>query len=681
MNPVKEPVAEPAGAAVEVEPYIPASRSLPELTLQAVALGLVLSVVMCAANIYVGLKAGMTVSAAIPASVISMGVLRGLLRRGNILENNIVHTIASSGESLAAGIIFTIPALVLAGVWTEFHYWETTLIGLAGGLMGVVMMIPLRRAMIVEQKELRYPEGVACAEVLKAGDRGGAQMMGIFTALGLGAAFKACIGVLGVIKGTVEGSVQVGKTAVYAGTDISPMLMAVGFIVGWEIALLVFLGGAISFLGAIPYFAWDADLGAGSLTDGLLGIWDTKIRYFGIGAMIVAGVASIIKVGGSMAAGVRTAVRGIRGQEETASLPRTEQNITGRSLFALLALCVVLTAFAYSMMTGSAVVTAISTAVMFVLAFFFVAVASYIVGLVGSSNSPVSGMTICAVLVTAGLLLVLGYSGTAGFIATLGVAGVVCCAACTSGDICQDLKIGQIVGATPRRLQIGELIGTATAAFIIAPVMTLLHRGYGIGKPAREGVDALPAPQGAMFEKLVGGLFPKAGETGAIPWDIVAAGAAVGVAVLLIDAIFLAPRKAKFRLYAMPLAVGMYLPWTVTVPILFGGIAYWYVERASRRRGDPEAVRQGVIHRGLLFSSGLVAGEAIMGILIAFLLIANLKIPLLQNWAKGALAPDHPFAVYLRGEGNSLAMVSLAAFLVMIVLLVRKSLAREEIRP
>ena len=640
------------------EPYVPASKSLPELTLQAVALGLLLSLIMCAANMYVGLKAGMTVSAAIPASVISMGILRGLLRRGTILENNVVHTIASSGESLAAGIIFTVPALVLAGIWTEFDYWTTTLIAMAGGVMGVVMMIPLRRAMIVEQPELRYPEGVACAEVLKAGDKGGAEMMGIFAALGIGGLFKVLIDVVGLFKGTVEGAVRVGKSALYFGTDVSPMLMAVGFIVGWEISLLVFLGGAVSYLGAIPILAWGADFGSGTVTDALWDIWDTKIRFFGIGAMVVAGIYSIIMVAGSIGAGVRTAIKGIRGREDTASLERTEQGITGKALFSLLALCVVLSAIVYYMMTRSVPATALATALMFVLGFFFVAVASYIVGLVGSSNSPVSGMTICAVLITAGLLIVLGYKGEAGVLATLGVAGVVCCAACTSGDICQDLKIGHILGATPRSLQIGEVLGTLIPAFIVAPTLTLLHKGYGIGTPAREGVKALPAPQAAMFDKLVSGLFGAGQE---IPWDLVGYGAVVGVAAILIDQLLLEPKKTKFRLYPMPLAVGMYLPWTVTFPILFGGIVYKLVDRRCDARKLDDGNKKKVIHRGLLFASGLVAGEAILGILIAVLLMADIQLPLLPSWANVA-------------GGWGIFVVSVAAFIGVMLLLARKAL-------
>ncbi len=642
------------------KPYIANEQNLAELTVTALSLGLVLSVIMCAANVYVGLYAGMTVSAAIPASVISMGVLRGILKRGTILENNVVHTIASSGESLAAGIIFTVPALVLLGLWDSFHFWETTLIAMAGGVMGVVMMIPLRRPMIVEQKELRFPEGVACAEVLKAGDRGGAEMKGIFTALGVGLGFKALVQVVGAFKGTVEGAIQVGKTGLYIGTDISPMLMAVGFIVGWEVSLLVFLGGAVSFVGAIPFLAHGADFSGGAAAV-INDIWDAKIRFFGIGAMVVAGIYSIIKISGSMGNALRTAAAGVRGKTDQSNVPRTERDITGKTLGTLLIFSMVLSAVVYFIMTRSGVVTAITTVVMFVLAFFFVAVASYIVGLVGSSNSPVSGMTICTVLATAALLLVLGFTGPAGMLATLGVAGVVCCAASTAGDICQDLKIGHIVGATPRALQAGEVLGAIVPALVIAPTMQLLYEAYGIVEPAREGVQALKAPQGVMFEKLVGGIFG-AGE--AIPWDLVFWGAAVGVIAIVIDRLFLEPRDAAFRLHAMPLAVGMYLPWTVTVPILIGGAAYRYVDQRSRRAGDSPELREKKIHKGLLFSSGLVAGEAIGGILIAILVVSNMKMPLLpSSWTE---------------SGPVIEVVSLAALFAITAWVIQKSLSVKE---
>ncbi len=613
--------------ASPIEPYIPPDKSLPELTVQAVALGLFLSLIMCAANIYVGLYAGMTVSAAIPASVISMGVLRGILKRGTILENNVVHTIASSGESLAAGIIFTVPAIVLLKIWTNYNYLETTLIAMAGGVMGVVMMIPLRRPMIIEEEELKFPEGVACAEVLKAGDRGGAEMKGVFVAVAIGMVFKALVQVLGIFRGSVAWATRVGSTGLMAATDISPMLAAVGFIVGWEVSLLVFLGGAVSFLGAMPVLANGALGEGGNLVDALMGVWDAKIRYFGIGAMVVAGIFSIVRIGPSMKNALATAWKGVRGGADQPQPVRTEQGISGKALFGLLAGCLLLSGAVYYLMTQHFLTTLVATGAMFVLAFFFVAVAAYIVGLVGSSNSPVSGMTICTVLITAALMLALGYKGPAGMLATLGVAGVVCCAACTAGDICQDLKIGQIVGATPRRLQIGEIIGTIVPALIIAPTMMLLHSAYGIGEQVREGVAPLKAPQGVMFAKLVEGLFGKS----SIPWEIVGWGAAVGLVAILIDQLVLLPAKSRFRLYPMPLAVGMYLPWSVTFPIFLGGLAYGYVEYRSRRRGDSEDQHRATIHRGLLFASGIVAGEALMGILTAVLMVFRLPLPLLEG--------------------------------------------------
>ena len=643
----------------ELKPYISAEKSIPELTVQAIVLGIVLSLIMCAANIYVGLYAGMTVSAAIPASVISMGILRGLMKRGTILENNVVHTIASSGESLAAGIIFTVPAIVLLGIWQDFHFLETTLIAMAGGVMGVVMMIPLRQPMIIDQPELKFPEGVACAEVLKAGDRGGAEMMGVFVAVIVGMGFKSVVQMLGLVKGSVAWAWKTGSTGVMVATDISPMLAAVGFIVGWEVSVLVFLGGALSHLIAIPILAHGELGNVVEVLPSLEVIWDKQIRYFGIGAMVVAGLYSIGKIAPSMKNALATVWHGVRGTEQSANLPRTEQGIAGKALFVLMLGCMVLSGVVYFMMTNHVITTLVATVAMFVLAFFFVAVAAYIVGLVGASNSPVSGMTICTVLITAALMLAFNFTGEPGMLATLGVAGVVCCAACTAGDICQDLKIGQIVGATPRRLQIGEIIGTLIPAFIIAPTMMLLHKAYGIGEAVREGVEPLKAPQGVMFKELVGGLFGAS----QIPWKIVGCGAFVGVLAIVIDQFVLAPRKYRFRLHPMPLAVGMYLPWSITFPILFGGLAYWWVERTSRRRGEDDDQRQATVHRGLLFASGLVAGEALMGILIAILVVANVPLPLFEQ--------------LMESVPNSVEnVVSLAALLLMVGWIVVVSLRR-----
>ncbi|MDH5628446.1 MAG: oligopeptide transporter, OPT family, partial [Candidatus Krumholzibacteria bacterium] len=500
----------------EFRPYVPASvLDMAETSLRAIILGSILCLLMCAANVYVGLYAGMTVSAAIPASVISMGVLRGMLRRGTILENNIVHTVASAGEALAAGVIFTIPAIVLLGLWTNFNYLETTMIALAGGIIGVTMMVPLRRAMIIEQKELKFPEGVACAEVLKAGDRGGEEMKGIFGALGIGALYKIGVSVVGLFMGTVERAFAFGRSAAYGGIDNSPMLMAVGFLVGFEISALIVIGGLISFWVAIPILVAQAGGVTGDPTAFVGDIWDQKIRYFGIGAMVVGGVYSIIKVATSIRAGVASAIHGLRHGEHPSTI-RTEQNITGKWLVGLTFVCVALMAAVYLRMTGSVGVTAVTTVLMFFLAFFFVAVAAYIVGLVGSSNSPTSGMTICTVLIAAGIILLFGFTGTRGMLATLGVAGVVCCAASLSGDICQDLKISYLLGATPRRQQWSAIWGTVLAAFIVAPVMTLLHSAYGIGEAAREGVAPLAAPQAMMFKGLVGTIFSHS----EMPWTL-----------------------------------------------------------------------------------------------------------------------------------------------------------------
>jgi putative OPT family oligopeptide transporter len=640
-------------AKQKIEPYIPAENiSMPESTLRAIVLGGILCLVMCAANVYVGLYAGMTVSAAIPASVISMGVLRGVFRRGTILENNIVHAIASAGESLAAGVIFTIPAIVLLGLWPNFDYLSTTLIALAGGVIGVTMMVPLRKAMVIEQEELRFPEGVACAEVLKAGDRGGEEMKGIFSALLIGGAYKTIVSVVGLFQGTVEKAWGVGKTALYMGVDNSPMLVAVGFICGFEISLLIVLGGAISFWVAIPILAHGGNFN-GDVTTFVNDIWDQKIRFFGIGAMVVGGVYSIIKVMGSIKAGIASAIHGFRFGESKDTI-RTEQMISGRGLIALTIVCVLLMVAVYYRMTGSVLVTAVTTPLMFILAFFFVAVAAYIVGLVGSSNSPTSGMTICTVLIAAAIILVFGITGTKGMLATLGVAGVVCCASSLSGDICQDLKISQIVGGTPRRQAWAAITGTVISAFIIAPILTLLNKAYGIGTPAHPGATELAAPQAMMFRQLVGTIFTHQ----PMPWSLLFAGAGVGILAIIIDAIFLAPRNAKFRLYVMPLAVGMYLPFTVTTPLLLGGVVYWLVERNNKRKNlSPEAA-QAAIHRGFLFSSGLVAGEAIMGIVIAGFVVAKLPVPFVGQWASTGV----------------IGLVSFAALLLMTWMLLRKSL-------
>jgi putative OPT family oligopeptide transporter len=622
-------------------------KNIPEFTFKAVFLGIILALVMCAANTYLGLYAGMTVSASIPAAVISMGILRGILRRGSILENNIVQTSASAGESVAAGIIFTIPALVITGIWQNFGYWVTTLVALLGGLLGVVLMIPLRKTLIVEKKELTYPEGVACAEVLKVGETlqtTGGQARGtgivyVFSALGLGALFKFFVSGVSCIKHVVEGATRVGKTAIYGGSDMSVALIGIGYIVGFNIALLVFLGGAIGWLVGIPIYGAVRGFPEGvSLVDAFYKIWSTQIRYMGVGAMIVGGLWSIINVRHSIVAGFRQAILGVGAVRESV-VERTEQNLSAKQVATIIVIVAIPLFVLYGYLTQSWTIAIVAGVVMLVAAFFFVAVSSYIVGLVGSSNNPVSGMTIITLFFASLLLLLFKMSGASGILAALGVAGVVCCAACTAGDVSQDLKTGHILGATPRRQQIAQMIGVVVSAFIIAPILIALHRAYGIGTGAP---GSLAAPQASLFASITTAMFTDKG----LPWDMVKIGAVIGAAFIVVDELLKkkdvaggARQRRRFRLHVMPTAVGIYLPLGLSVPILIGGVINLVVRKCVAKRNrynnddvayesdGAESVKE-AIHRGTLFSSGLIAGESIMGIVIAFLIVGRVKLPI-----------------------------------------------------
>ena len=407
-----------------------------ELTMRVVLLGVVLSVVMGAANVYLGLKAGMTVSASIPAAVIGMLILRGLFRDGTILEANQVQTAASAGESLAAGIIFTMPALVLIGVWQEFDMVLTTLIAFTGGLLGILFMIPMRRVFVLgDNDELTYPEGVACAAVLKTGtsDEGSGGADAILKGGLVGVLVKLAISYFGVFKGTLEGAFAASNRLFFFGGDVSPALVAVGYIVRLNVALLIFFGGAMAWLIGIPLLG-GAEAFLENPVDGAYELWSTKIRYVGVGAMVVGGIAAIIKVRHGLVEAVQTIRRGMSAAGGDGA---KGEDIPGKAILGLSILATTLVAGIYFHLTQNPAITAATTVIMLVMSLFFTAVASYIVGLVGNSNSPVSGMTITAVLFTGGLLTVFGFSGTTGMIATLGVAAIVCCAACTSGDVCK----------------------------------------------------------------------------------------------------------------------------------------------------------------------------------------------------------------------------------------------------
>jgi len=576
-----------------------------ELTLRAVLVGLVLAVVMGAANVYLGLKAGMTVSASIPAAVMAMLILRGVFRSGTILEANQVQTAASAGESLAAGIIFTMPALLLIGAWQHFDLLLTTLIAFTGGLLGVLLMIPMRRVFVVNpDSELKFPEALACASVLKAGDSAGSEARGVLLGAILGGVFKALVSFFGILKGILEQAVQgLGDRIFYFGGDISPALLAVGFIVRLNVAVLIFIGGTIAWLLGIPLLGPQAS--ASSPLDSAWTLWSTQIRYAGVGAMVVGGVASIVKVRFGLLQAVREISRLGTSTRHTGGSAVSERDISPKSILVLSTITVLLIGIVYYLLTGDALISVATTGIMIVMAFFFTAVASYIVGLVGNSNSPVSGMTITAVLFTGGLLLLFGFSGMEGMVATLGVAAIVCCAACTSGDVCNDLKTGALVGASPFRQQIMQVLGVAAASLVMAPVLQLLHNNTPGGIGGRE----LSAPQATLFKSLVEGLFGQ----GDLPWDMVGIGVAVGCVILAIDKI-LEGRQASFRMHVMPIAVGMYLPFGLVTPILIGGLLAHII-----RGGEQGAAADQRLHRGILFASGMIAGESLMGVGIALL--------------------------------------------------------------
>lgn len=577
-------------------------------------LGLLLAVVMGAANVYVGLYAGMTVSASIPAAVMAMLVFRYLFNDKSILEANQVQTCASAGESLAAGIIFTMPALVMMGTWTDFDFWTVTGVAFTGGLLGILLMIPMRKVFITESSELPYPEGIACAAVLESGNDSDAEgaadsAKGLLLGGLLGGLFKVLAGFLGLIQPTLEGVRAFGDRVAYFGSDISPMLVAVGYIVRLNVALLLFFGGAIGWLIAIPLFG-GVDAWSGELSAYPWDLWSKKVRYIGVGAMLVGGVSSIWAVRAGLVAAFQHLTGGAK---KVAGAAPSERDLPTPAIlfFGLLAIGVVGVLY-HGFTGGDLPITVLLTAVMLVGAFFFTAVASYIVGLVGNSNSPVSGMTITAVLAAGGILYLVGYRGPEAAVATIGVAAVICCVACTSGDVCNDLKTGAIVGASPFRQQMMQIGGVAAASLVMAPILSLLnnHVEGGIG-----GTN-LPAPQAGLFKSLAEGF---SGEN-PLPWDLILIGVYIGLALLVIDTILKA-KGAAFRAHVMPIAVGIYLPFSLAPPILIGGILSAIVLRGSKSEEENEARSQ----RGILFCSGVIAGEALMGVGLAALAAVGVK--------------------------------------------------------
>ena len=604
------------------DPVIPAGMSLPEITVKAVILSIVLAGILAAANAYLGLFAGMTVSASIPAAVASMAILR-LFRRSNILENNIVQTAASSGEALAAGVIFTIPALLLVGYWSEFDYWQTTVIAAVGGLLGVLFTIPLRRALIVTAA-LRFPEGVATAEVLKVGSDGGGSRSSsghhsisidtggdvrtLIMAASVGATVKFAESGMRLWSESLEAAAHIGRSVVYGGLNLSPALLAVGCIIGLPTSVVVFIGGIAGWIVLLPIHGLingvpDNMTALAAATS----IWSHQIRYVGIGAMLIGGLWTLTRLSGPLTESVLALTQSYRaswtsGANQTV---RTERDASMPWLVIPFVVSLIPMAWIYVGVVHSLGVGLLMTGIMVVAAFLFSSVAAYMAGLVGSSSNPVSGVTIATIMLSSLLLvLIMGHGHPSGPAAALIIGAVVCCAAAMGGDNLQDLKTGHLVGSTPWKQQIMQVIGVLTGAVVIVPVLTLLQVKYGIGDLSAAHPHPLSAPQAMLMASLTQSVFGAG-----LPWTFVALGVAIGIVVILIDRRQEA-RGAAFRVPVLGVALGIYLPLKLSAAIVVGGLVAALLQRKTRK--DDQLPR-----RGLLFAAGLITGEALMGILLA----------------------------------------------------------------
>ena len=600
------------------------TTAVPQLTVRAVILAVVLVVILAAANTYLGLFAGMTIASAIPAAVVSMGVLR-LFGGGTILENNIVQTGASAGSSIASGVIFTIPALIILGYWDTFEYWWVFAIAGLGGLLGVIFSVPLRRSLIVDQG-LAFPEGKAAAEVLKTGENPGQGLktLGIASLLGGFAKIGAASG-LRLFPDAAAHAAWAGKGIAYMGTNLSPALLGVGYIVGLNIGIVVLLGSIIGWNIAIPLYSSfflenDPQLlqtitancgGIGGNAECAAGaIWSAQVRYLGVGAMLIGGIWTLISLRKSLFSGIQSGFAATR-KGNTIVLAETERDIPMKYIALGLVLFTLPLLALYQSIVNQWTASVPMTIIMIVAGFLFVSVSAYMAGLVGSSNNPVSGITISTILFAALILvLLLGRDSSIGAVAAIMIGAVVCCAACIGGDNLQDLKAGHIVGATPWKQQVMLAIGAISSALVMAPVLNLLLKAYGIGAPTAEHPNALLAPQANLMASVAKGIFG-----GQLPWTTIAIGATIGAVIIAVDSWLKASGK-KFRIPVLACAIGIYLPIELMVPIFLGGLLSWFVER--RLGGAKTEEEHGRIHRkGMLFAAGLITGEALMGIFIA----------------------------------------------------------------
>ena len=590
----------------EFKPYIPADRVMPELTVTSIVMGMLLAVIFGAANAYLGLRVGMTVSASIPAAVISMGVIRVIMKRNSILESNMVQTIGSAGESLAAGAIFTMPALFLwaeEGLCDMPSLVEITLIALCGGVLGVLFMVPLRNALIVKEHEtLLYPEGTACADVLLAGEEGGANASTVFSGMGLAAAFKFVVDGLKVLPSDVAFAFKSFKGEI--GMEVYPALLGVGYIVGPQIASYMFVGSVIGWMVIIPLIClfgpdtwlYPADVGT-TIADlyaagGAAKIWSTYVKYIGAGAIATGGIISLIKSLPLIITTFRDSIKSMKGGKNT-NTARTAQDLPMQMiLFGIVAMILII------WVVPAIPVTLLGAAIIVVFGFFFATVSSRMVGLVGSSNNPVSGMAIATLLIATMSIKASGKTGIDGMTAAIAIGSVICIVAAIAGDTSQDLKTGYLLGATPKKQQMGEIIGVVVSGLAIGGVLYLLNAAWGYG-----GAE-VPAPQAGLMKMIVEGIMG-----GNLPWTLVFIGVFIAIMVELLS------------IPVLPFAIGLYLPIELSACIMVGGILRLVLEKVYEGKANKDKV----INNGVLCCSGMIAGEGLVGILLAILAVATVN--------------------------------------------------------
>ncbi len=685
--------------AVDHVPYVPASRILPEITPKGVALAVILAMVLTAANVYLGLYVGMTVSASIPAAVLSMGMLRAIAavlprQETNILENNWVQTAVSAGESLAAGVIFTLPALVVLGTWDDFSFFPVFITAAVGGTIGVLFSISLRRIFVIQER-LPYPEGVACAEVLVAGEKGGTQVLPIIAGMGFGAIYKLGAALEIVVDGVLRkvslglwrnswhdhftfqgrlpefGTVTQSRTTFFFGIELSPALLGVGYIVGPMIGSFVFLGGFLGALVVLPLTSGLLLPPEGMSIGDFVGFIEMRRRMVGVGTMLVGGLYTLVLMRGPVIKGIRDMLEKVNVSEDRSGLSRTDLDLDPQIVSRLSLAMALPMALMVWWVSGLLLPAVLALLIVFSAGYIFAAIAGYMAGLLGSSNNPISGVTIIVVIFTASLFTLLNWLVYDGahtqdlVVATIGVAAFVCCAGAISGDNLQDLKTGNIVGATPWRQQVAQLVGVLAGALVIPLVLNLLISTYELGKD-------LAAPQAFLMAALASGILE-----GTMDWAMVLLGAGIAFCLValrhhreewqglplhllflivayglfltggviedaLAEFVFMGSlfvgatlawmfEKGGLQISVMAVAVGMYLPIIMSIPIFLGGMIRLVVDRRLGLGDASEAERDKAHGPGVLFASGLIAGEAIMGVLLAFFAVSGVYLGLLNN--------------------------------------------------